>query len=107
MTALLTKLNLRAIVEEHFSTLVDTRKKTLPGDYLVFFVGPALPVAVMAGYAVRLTDGTIGVLSTALSILAGLLFNLLVLLHTLNMPRRGEPFDAAVERLQRQLHANV
>jgi hypothetical protein len=36
-----------------------------------------------------------------------LLFNLLVLLHTIPMPSFGEPLDSKVSKFMRQLHANV
>ena len=107
-TTFLGKINLADILHEHFATLIDTNTdKSSLTDRLLFFVGPAIPVAVMVVYSVKLTEGTISVLGTALSILAGLLFNLLVLLHTLTMPHRGQPFDRSVALLQRQLHANV
>lgn len=108
IATLLDKINIVDIVAEHVATLrdVSTGRRNLY-DYALFYAIPIAPVLGMTIYSVRLTDSTIAVLATALSILAGLLFNLLVLLHTLPITERGAQFDGLVKRLLRELHANI
>lgn len=103
------KINLVAIVAEHFRSLRDvTTKKVLPTDIGLFYVVPVLPLFGMLYYSVKLTDSTISVLATALSILAGLLFNLLVLLHTLSIPSTEDPnYAKLLTRFINELHANI
>lgn len=108
IATLLDKINVWDIITGHLRTLRDASEaKASWYDYALFYVGPILPVVVMATYGVRLTDTTISVLATSLSILAGLLFNLLVLLHTLQPPQRGEPHDGIVKKLVQELHVNI
>jgi hypothetical protein len=104
----LSKINVWDIIIEHFKSLRDasTAKTSVP-DILLFYASPIAPVVVMAAYGVKLTDSTISVLATALSILAGLLFNLLVLLHSLQIPPRDADYDRMMKRFMSELHANV
>lgn len=107
-TAFLNKINVRHIVSEHVETLREygSNRRNWP-DFLVFYALPIIALILMLAYGIQLTDSTIDVLATALSVLAGLLFNLLVLLHTLTFPPHGEPYDGKVKRLHSELHANI
>lgn len=105
---LLAKVDVRDIWTDHVATLRDasTGKRSW-WDHGLFFVVPAVAIAFVAYVGVPFTDTTIGVMATALSVMAGLLFNLLVLLHTLQPPAKGEPFDSRVRTLRDELHANI
>ena len=108
ISMLLQKIDVRDIVVGHLKTLRDaSTSKASAYDYVLFYVVPIVPALALVYFGVKLTDGTIAVLATALSILAGLLFNLLVLLHTLTWEKRGDPFDREVDELMAQLHVNI
>jgi hypothetical protein len=79
---LLDKIDVRDIVHDHLRTLVsyDTRRVAL-GDYLLFYALPLIAAAVCYTAGIGLSTAAVGVLIDAVAILAGLLFNLLVLVH--------------------------
>jgi hypothetical protein len=105
---LLSKINVWDIIAEHFKSLRDASSdKASTPDVLLFYAAPVVPVVVLAAYGVRLTDSTISVLATALSILAGLLFNLLILLHSLHIEPRDADYDKLMSRFRGELHANI
>jgi hypothetical protein len=106
--AIVSKINVYDIIVEHVHSLRDaSTSKTSTADLFVFYAVPAIAVAAMAIYRVKLTDSTITVLATALSILAGLLFNLLILLHSMQVPPRDADFDRLMKRFTSELHANI
>lgn len=101
------KIDVRDLVRDHMATLVDRRTgKSSKLDLAVFFV---LPLAVASVLALRdwtLSHEASSILITALSIFAGLLFNLLVLVH--GLIRREDPLRQADERvLVKQIYANI
>ena len=104
------KIDVRQIVSDHFSTLTnENTKRTSFADCVLFF---ALPTAVAAGLiSFHLIFGrTIGgVLITALSIFAGLLFNLLLLIFDIgNKPRaQQEKLSPIKIRFLREIYSNI
>ncbi len=76
------KVDIRDILRDHFRTLVSyDSKRPHVGDYILFYVVPLAAVAVAVWRHFVLSEGAVGVLMGAVAILAGLLFNLLVLIH--------------------------
>lgn len=81
---MLDKIDIRDILKDHFGTLVSySDSKPRPVDYVLFYILPLVSAVVAAVRDFRLTDDAVAVLINALAILAGLLFNLLVLVHGL------------------------
>lgn len=102
------KLDARDIVADHFGTLVDYRtgeSSTL--DVLVFFGVPAVGALAMLWCGMRLNQGQTTVLITALSIFAALLFNLLLLTHSIITDAEvGEDTTRRPRRL-REIYSNI
>ena len=105
--ALLEKIDLRVIIANHFHTLVDDRsgEKSVP-DLILFYIFPVVVGAFLTATGVRLSDGTISIISTALAIFAGLLFNLLILLHSLSW-RSPHPLRQTAIKLAKQVYSNI
>ena len=101
------KIDVRDLVRDHLATLVDRRtgrKSAL--DLTVFFVLPLIASAALAARGWTLSREASSILITALSIFAGLLFNLLVLVH--GLIRRDDPLLQVDERvLLKQIYANI
>lgn len=101
------KLDVRQIVGDHIRTLVDQRTdRTSTWDLVVFFVLPALLSALIVCAGIRLDDTQTTVLITALSVFAALLFNLLLLTHSIVKQPTGER-RAPRKRLLREVYANI
>lgn len=105
---MLDKVDIRDILKDHFSTMVSygTGKRSI-GDYALFFVLPAILTGFVVWFSIVLSDTAVNVLITALSILAGLLFNVLVLIHTL-----AERFVAPTgkqdgQQFLREIYSNI
>ena len=74
---------------------------------MVFYMAPLVVVAVLVYRQTVLTRDAIAVLITALSVIGGLLFNLLVLLHTLTWKEEREPLATKLTKFLKQLHSNI
>lgn len=110
MRELVKKINVAPILSGHFATLEDQRNprpNTKLGDVFVFYGLPLIGTLVMMWFRVTLSDTTISVITTALSILAGLLINLLVLMHSLAWDKHEDPQRSKVFKVLHQLHANI
>lgn len=102
------KLNISAIVVDHFATLVDSADGSQ--SYLDILVFYGLPTGIglaawVSGLIIQPT--TTGVVATSLSVFAGLLLNLLLLLHTILSGMKDESPTSVKAVLVRQLHANI
>lgn len=92
------KINVWHIVEDHLATLVVYgTQKASKIDYVVFYVLPFVCTAGLTWQGFRLDTSESTILITALSIFAALLFNLLLLTHSIvsstgfdEHPRRHE-----------------
>ncbi len=105
--ALLQKIDMSSVFAGHFKTLVDYRTgKTSKADLILFYVIPILLGGGFSYTGVRFTDDAIGITMTALAILAGLLFNLLILLHGLSTSD-AHPRRERVLKLARQVNSNI
>ena len=108
MSVLPAKIDIRDILANHFNTLVDDRTERRSIPDIGFFYGlPLLLVAAFVYFGVRLSDDAIPVLTNALAILAGLLFNLLVLLHGFSWPKDFDSVQKRARRLIEQVYSNV
>ena len=105
---MLAKIDIRDIVRDHLATLVDYRTQKSSGlDYVLFFVVPAVAAAGLMYVKVGLTDTAVNVLITALSIFAGLLFNLLVLIASLVDKRSAPTGESDARQVMKSIYANI
>lgn len=105
---MLAKIDVRDIVHDHFATLVDYSSGRRSGsDYVLFLVLPAAVTALLLYLRICLSEAAVNVLITALSIFAGLLFNLLVLIDGL-ADRKSPPTTAEDARqMLKSVYANI
>lgn len=76
------RIDIRKIVKAHFRTLRNINQKgTSYSDIFLFFIFPLVISSILIYYEVSI-QSQISNLVTALSILAGFLFNLLAIIHT-------------------------
>jgi O-antigen/teichoic acid export membrane protein len=101
------KIDVRDIVRDHVATLVSYRTKQRSlSDVVTFFVLPSLFGAVMLSRGYVLMRESCNVLITTLAVFAGLLFNLLVLVHTL-MRRADSRVSPDESALVQQIASNI
>ena len=105
---MLDKIDVRDIITDHYRTLVDdATKKRAKLDY-VLFLGLPLAAAMASVYgSVVVTDTAVNVLITALSILAGLLLNVLVLIHTVSQRFTVPTGPSDGKRFLQEIYANI
>ncbi len=79
---MLTKINIKKIVIDHFKTLRDANSERISiSDLALFFIIPfAASTAIVFYFGILLSDNLINILITSLSIFVGLLLNLLVII---------------------------
>lgn len=103
------RIDIGGILRDHVRTLRSYRTgKYRPGDFLLFFAFPGAIAGVLVLFDVR-ADKTLTLLVTILSILGGLLFNLLLLIYdssTKASPPMGQR-DEVKRRLLKEMHANI
>ncbi len=104
---MMAKIDVRSIVTDHMRTLVKTDERVDIGDYVLFFVFPIAAALALVLLNRRLTEQTENLLLAAFSIFAGLLLNLLVLVHGLIRRYRSEDKDKDARRLLREIYANM
>lgn len=77
----LEKINIVDIVKNHLATLVnDNSKKSEFSDWLTFLIIPLIVASNLVYFKVDLSDRATNIVITTLSILVGLLFNVIVIL---------------------------
>lgn len=104
------KVNVGLIVKDHWRTLYDVpagRSRPSTGDILTFYFVPAVAGALLYWSGVRLPDETVAVLVTAYAVLAGLLFNLLVLTHRIARDVLSSNVPDDYRRLLREVYTNI
>jgi len=75
------KINISQIVKNHFATLQNANtKKADWDDYFTFLVIPILTSAILIYFKIYLKTDAINIIISSLSILVGLLFNVVVLI---------------------------
>lgn len=78
---MLKKVNITSILSSHFDTLKnDNTKKADFDDYFTFLFLPVLVAGLLIYFKLFLTDNAINILITTLSIIVGLLFNVIVII---------------------------
>lgn len=102
------KLDLTDVVRDHYRTLVDhgTGKRDI-GDLVVFTMVPVLVATYCAGLVGSMPASTSSMLITALSIFAGLLFNILVLIHALSLKSLAPTGADEARRMLQEIYANT
>ena len=101
------KIDIRDIIQDHLSTLEDFRTgKRSKFDIFTFFVVPVLVGSVFFSRSYVLVRESCNVMITALAVLAGLLFNLLVLVHTV-VRRSDSRVSADESALVKQIASNI
>jgi amino acid transporter len=75
------KININQILRSHFATLQnDNSKKAEFDDYLTFLIVPIIIASGLLHFDIQLKDSAVNIVITTLSILVGLLFNVIVLI---------------------------
>ena len=73
------KINVSKIVKNHLATLVnDNSRKPDFGDWLTFLIIPIIFASLLVWFGILLSDRANNIVITTLSILVGLLFNVIV-----------------------------
>jgi hypothetical protein len=101
------KINVTALVVDHLNTLTGTEGKRLKGDIAVFFAIPLVTAVALVYFKVTLSDNATGMIINALAIFAGLLLNLLVLVHGLIRKYKSDDLYKDARRLLRELYSNI
>ncbi len=102
------KIDIRDIVRDHFATLVDyeTGRRSF-SDHILFVVIPLIASGVLLLLRIQLSEPAVTVLITALSIFAGLLFNLLVLIDSLADRKAAPTGDSDARLMMKSIYANL
>ena len=75
------KINVSKIVKNHLATLVnDNSRKPDFGDWLTFLIIPIIFASLLVWFGILLSDRANNIVITTLSILVGLLFNVIVII---------------------------
>ncbi|CAB4177481.1 hypothetical protein UFOVP998_61 [uncultured Caudovirales phage] len=100
------KINVKAIVLGHLETLKDAETGSRANDVTLFYLMPLAASGTCAALGITLTANAIDVLTNALAIMAGLLFNLLVVLQGLSAsPAR--PRNERVRAFTKEVYNNI
>lgn len=106
MTGFINKINVKAIVLGHLETLRDAETGSRTGDVVLFYVFPLLAALVCAVIDLKLNSDAIDVLTNALAIMAGLLFNLLVVLQSLTASW-SRPRNERIRLFTKEIYNNI
>ena len=102
------KIDLRSVVTEHVKTLRNNRTDKISKiDLLTFYGLPFVAGIVCVWFKLVLSTKAVGILIGALSILAGLLINVLVLLFTVNSVGPTETEKAKQTKLIIEVNSNL
>lgn len=106
---IITKINVSDIVRDHLNTLIHEHNGKRSGPDLILFYGMPIIVATLLLWLKGVFGGAIGgVMVTAFSIFAALLFNLLLLTYDIVRKTDGiTPADKLKARFLRQIHSNI
>lgn len=103
--SLIQKINVWDIVAGHWRTLEDDRTHSRIGDVFLFYISPLLFIAFLVYRNILLSVAAMNVLTNGLAIMAGLLFNLLVVLQGLSASNR--PRNERVRAFTREVYNNI
>jgi hypothetical protein len=87
---MLNKINISMIIKDHLRTLEDFEMKRFSwADFSLFFIIPLIISAILVRSNILIDNNIITVLATAISIFAGFLFNLLLIILDMNKKQDG------------------
>ena len=99
------KINVVQIVKDHLDTLKnDNTKKPGNDDYFIFLILPLVLSTALLYFEIFLSEGAINIIITTLSILVGLLFNVIVLIF--DIIKRDSSIKLK-NRILKQLLSNI
>lgn len=103
------KIDVTDIVRDHVETLVDGNSgRTSRSDLVLFILIPAVVAGMLAFARIELSPNAANVMITALAIFTGLLFNLLLLAHSIiRHPEDGRSAARTERRLLREIYINI
>ncbi len=106
MVDFINKINVKGIVLGHWETLKDGETGSRINDVCLFYLVPLVAAALCAATEITLTHNAINILTNAMAIMAGLLFNLLVVLQGLSAsPAR--PRNERVRSFAKEVYNNI
>lgn len=101
----LEKINIKLIVKNHLDTLVnDNSKKAEFSDWLTFLIIPLIVAGALIYLNIDLSERAINIVITTLSILVGLMFNVIVILFDILKRNNTEKIK---NELLKQLLTNI
>ncbi len=102
------KINILGIMGDHYKTFVDfNTEKTKISDYFIFFGIPIIIALIAYYFCITISSNSAAVITTAVTILAGLLFNLLVLVHTINSRNYIYTTRKDTDKFFMEIYANI
>lgn len=105
---MLTKLNIFGIVIDHLNTLGTYRGRRYKGVEIFIFYGlPFLLSLALLWFGFSLNDNTANILLTSLSIFAGLLLNLLLMIFDAIRKTKDDKDDPERETLLKETYSNI
>jgi hypothetical protein len=107
---LIGKIDFRAVVRDHYATLVDENSGKVSGpDFVLFYLVPIAVASTLIAFHLILGKSMGNVLITALAVFAGLLFNLLLLIFDIaNKPRTEEQRLTDLKiRYLKEIYSNI
>jgi hypothetical protein len=103
------KINISKIIKDHCDTLRHDHDQSVSSlDYFVFFGLPLIASGVLIYLNILLSKDVVGILITAFSVFAALLFNLLLLVYDI-VKKRVDSGDKTSDRarLLKQIYGNI
>ena len=101
------KINIINIVRDHISTLKDFDKDAYSiSDLSIFFILPLIVSSIILFFNIILSNELVNVLVMSLSVFAGLLFNLLLLVYDI-MRKSGSGDRPLKGALLKELYSNI
>ncbi len=102
------KINIIDIVVDHYKTLVSFNTERVKiSDYFTFFLFPIIVAFFAYYFRIIISANSAAVITTAVTILAGLLFNLLVLVHTINSRNYIYTTRKDTDKFFMEIYANI
>jgi hypothetical protein len=101
------KIKISHIINDHISTLYDYRTGKIDWwDITTLFIGPAIISITVVFLGLRLDSAEVNILVTSLSIFAALLFNLLLLTHSI-VAQNGEEGNTRRLQLLEEVYSHI
>lgn len=103
------KINIFQIIQDHHNTLIDYRTgRYKKADLFTFYFVPISSTAILVHYlGFRIGSEQTSILITALSIFAALLFNLLLLTHSIVIRNLNQEGNTSKISLLKEIYVNI